>query len=237
MTNHRNPGGAASHAYLYLGIYFRPDGTQKIYAGDPYIEDLLVDDNGNVLSLEDAMGLHPHYTIVLGALNSIVRKKVASRAVRHLRKKSIYLCYRWENDEARRWVKLLAGFLRQRGYRVILDQDEPQSTDFLSPAVMMSKMAECGIVVMVLTRYFHDARGSEGGQEQIGWVLDEQVLARKLRAQGVCKIVHIKREHGSGQHGLISDTMIDISHNDEPWDLIGKSFPFRRSWLPRLFRG
>ena len=92
----------------------------------------------------------------------------------------IFLSYRHGSDERSRWVRDLAGALRQRGYEVVLDQDSDIS---FSPDIadLIAEMATCHAFIAIVDEdYLRSVPDSEDAFERHSWAYVEWRTAQML---------------------------------------------------------
>jgi hypothetical protein len=211
------PGELAHHVYVgteYFGIY-----KGRVYSGNQFLEDLLKRDDGSVMSMQEAASMHPHYTLMLAAINSRVRDLLHQRT-NHGKRHRVFISYRWESDELKRWVAILVERLRAADFEVFVDQDSTfEVGDLTGPAMLMANMALSDIVLMVLSENYAKTT-PVAGLNSIGFVWDEQVLATRLRNEGVLRIVGLLKEKNGRPDICLAENTIDIRGMAQPWEHI-----------------
>ncbi|WP_157631856.1 TIR domain-containing protein [Catelliglobosispora koreensis] len=101
----------------------------------------------------------------------------------------IFISYRWEGPEAKAWVRRLADRLRERGFRVHLDQDELPVSDVGPHGIeigrFVAQIVDCHYFLRVVTRGLAVAANHE-------WIGEESQLAGWLSEFGQVQIDLVK---------------------------------------------
>ncbi len=106
---------------------------------------------------------------------------------------SIFLSYRWGDDQHNGWLASLAETLSARGYRVTLDRLVPPE-QMVVPS-FVSSLADCRYFLAVIDPGYVERLGTDKDSDiKDGWVFDEVRNAFALENQGLLRVVGLLRE-------------------------------------------
>ncbi len=137
----------------------------------------------------------------------------------------IFISYRWENDEHKKWVLSLANYLKGIGYKVFLDQYDvdlnPES--FHEIPNFISSIASCHYFLIVISPGYLDRVLARKGQTS--WVFDEYQQALHLVKSGKLKLRAVVVEGNEWLNVCDSFNTVNLSSYNEDFSRIHQIFP------------
>jgi hypothetical protein len=104
---------------------------------------------------------------------------------------AVFVAYKWEDEAHNAWAHALAGYLKDRGYEVLLDQDhlERDASNYHDVPAYIARLVDCDVFLAVVTERYLDL--VEERQNQTSWVFDEYEVATRLHMQGRLQILAV----------------------------------------------
>jgi tetratricopeptide (TPR) repeat protein len=190
------------------------------------LKELLREPDGSELSVQQAVDRYGRQVVGIAALNDCVRNHMRKRRL-HGYPPSIFISYKWQDDEHKQWVKRACDAFRDTGYDVLLDQYDCFVKDHLDVPAYVGRMAECHYIVMVVTSDY---------LEKGTYVFDEINIAAHLSVQGLSRNIALVRDlpegvsHDDLNRRLCCDPgdLHFVESISDPYSFIVRTFPHAR---------
>ncbi len=137
----------------------------------------------------------------------------------------IFISYRWENEEHKKWVLDLANYLKSIGYKVFLDQYDvdlnPES--FHEIPNFISSIALCNYFLVIISPGYLDRTLARKGKTS--WVFDEYQQALHLVKAGKIKLRAVLSEGKGWLNVCDMFNTVDMRGGKEEFHRIHRIFP------------
>jgi tetratricopeptide (TPR) repeat protein len=185
---------------------------------DGYLEELLVDGNGKPLSVAEAVKRYGNLRVRRAALASAHRKRSLKPKIRGYPPR-VFFSYRWENEAQKVWVRRLARYLRERGFRVNLDLEHQDKLgeEGVGIAEYVASIIDSNIFLAVITQKYLEGELRE-------WILEEGQNARLFSHAGL-RVVSLWKE-GTELPDWGRGHVVDIRHDVEDFSALDEFFDY-----------
>ena len=143
---------------------------------------------------------------------------------------SLFISYRWGDEEHNAWVSRFASDLEARGYDVIFDRQVQAKRNPLPVPELVSLMLKCNLFVPILTEPYRrrvEMRPGANAVIEDGWVYDEFQITLHLGKIGRLQFIGIWRSGPVVPSPLRPDTVNDFRDDDSYSQSMDKIFPPR----------
>lgn len=137
----------------------------------------------------------------------------------------VFLSYKWEGESMGLYVKVLASYLRGRGYLPFLDVEnlDASADNYSAVPEFITSLQHCVYYLLLLTEQTADYISARKGKTS--WVTDEYQHALRLANAGRLMLVPLLLEEAATNEFFGRDMAVDLTQNRYDFTRLDSLFP------------